>query len=386
MPYFSFSLKKKFILTYKFNSEINISKLENNIKYFSKNTKLWKLFNDKKFSEYFNFIQYEKRNKINSLGKNILFCLPPSIGLGDSIEYAKSIKSIIESKKFKRVGVAFVGKYSLIFRKYFQIDDIYEEFISERSLNLFDSVFHLTLEIDDLTNQKYQRADIEKVINSYFNVKKFEKKHAVLKHLKKKLSLFPISSSPIRTMPIYLINHIIKKFEKKIKIEIILDRSSDMSNLIEKNLYIKDVEILNPTNVKQLISIIEKIYFGIFMDSGPLHMAKLFNKKGVLITSSVGQDILLNKYDLIKSFNNNYSSDYCSSPCGLVDLFSYENKIGCYDSIKIKKNKFYDKQNLFFSQRGISKKKYVNFISNPVNCLKNIEKNELVKMIEESIN
>ena len=98
MPYFSFSLKKKFILTYKFNSEINISKLENNIKYFSKNTKLWKLFNDKKFSEYFNFIQYEKRNKINSLGKNILFCLPPSIGLGDSIEYAKSIKSIIESK------------------------------------------------------------------------------------------------------------------------------------------------------------------------------------------------------------------------------------------------------------------------------------------------
>ena len=33
------------------------------------------------------------------------------------------------------------------------------------------------------------------------------------------------------------------------------------------------------------------------MDSGPLHIAKLFNKKGLLITSSVGQDILLNKYD-----------------------------------------------------------------------------------------
>ena len=113
-----------------------------------------------------------------------------------------------------------------------------------------------------------------------------------------------------------------------------------------------------------------------------MHIAKLFNKKGVLITSSVGQDVLLNKYDLIKSFNNNYSSDYCSSPCGLVDLFSYKNKIGCYDSIKIKKNKFSDKQNLFFSQRGISKKKHINFISNPVNCLKNIEKNKLVKMIE----
>ena len=112
------------------------------------------------------------------------------------------------------------------------------------------------------------------------------------------------------------------------------------------------------------------------MDSGPLHVAKILNKKGILISSSVGQDILLSDLKNIQSIDNDYKSIYCSAPCGLVNIFNYDNKIGCYDSLQINKDKVLNLDNLQSLQRGNLKNNYVNFVVNPVNCLKNISKKE----------
>ena len=60
---------------------------------------------------------------------------------------------------------------------------------------------------------------------------------------------------------------------------------------------------------------VEKIDFGIFMDSGPLHLAKLLNKPGALIITSVDEKILLNKLSKIIPIKNNFTSNYCSAPC-----------------------------------------------------------------------
>ena len=97
MPYFSFSLIDGFCINNLQKCQIDFSQIKPNIKYFSKNTALWKMLNDKKSLSYVNFIKQEKRKKTKKIGKNILICLPPSIGLGDSVEYALSIKAIINS-------------------------------------------------------------------------------------------------------------------------------------------------------------------------------------------------------------------------------------------------------------------------------------------------
>ena len=102
MPYFSFSIKEN----------LNSSEFENikqNITYYSKSTKLWKLLNSKKMKSIINFIKFENRIKVSKLKKNILFCVPPSIGLGDAIEYGLAINSIKENLFFKKIGIAFVG-------------------------------------------------------------------------------------------------------------------------------------------------------------------------------------------------------------------------------------------------------------------------------------
>ena len=75
-------------------------------------------------------------------------------------------------------------------------------------------------------------------------------------------------------------------YKDKLKIEIVLD-NSDISNFIESKLLIKNVDIIKPENLEILSNTVAKVDFGIFMDSGPLHLAKLLKKAGILIVTSV---------------------------------------------------------------------------------------------------
>ena len=109
MPFFSFSINKIKPNLTKFNITAN------NV-YFSKNTQLWKILS-KQNSSFVNFIKQEKRLPIKKIGKTILFCLPPGIGLGDAIEYATAIKKVSENIDFHKVAVAFSGEYTFLFEK-----------------------------------------------------------------------------------------------------------------------------------------------------------------------------------------------------------------------------------------------------------------------------
>ena len=117
MPYFSFSLKNRIYKKTFSNLNDILNDLEINKKYFSKNTYLYKLLKNNYFKNSINCIQFEKREKLHHISRSILICLPPSIGLGDAIEYALSVKALIISNKFKKVGVAYVGRFKNLFEK-----------------------------------------------------------------------------------------------------------------------------------------------------------------------------------------------------------------------------------------------------------------------------
>ena len=108
MPYFSFSTKENFNL-------INFNIFKKNIVYFSKNTKLWKVLNLNSNKKLINFCKIEERKNISSIRSKILFCLPPSIGLGDAIEYGLAIDNLKKTRMFSYIGVAFVNRFSIIF-------------------------------------------------------------------------------------------------------------------------------------------------------------------------------------------------------------------------------------------------------------------------------
>tara|TARA_Y100000590_G_scaffold423304_1_gene529073 strand:+ start:191 stop:1357 length:1167 start_codon:yes stop_codon:yes gene_type:complete len=386
MPFFSFLINSyaddKFISSLK-NIDAEISPKR---KYYSKNTNLWRILNNKKNKKFVDKINIENRNKIRKINDKILFCLPPNIGLGDAVEYALGIKSIVKNKNLKGYGIAFTNKYKILFNKYFKLNNVFENVISYEDIKKFKTIFHFTLEIKQFKFQKYDRKNIEKLIVNHFKTKlyRFEKKNIKIKKIDK-ITIFPISKSPIRTMPIDLLNYIISSFSKDYKIEIILDYDPLSEFINNKIILNKNVNCIFPKNLKTILSIIKNTSYGVFMDSGPLHFAKINNVKGILIISSVKKNILLNKFDTIKTVTGEYKSEYCNGPCGLTNAFYYNNRSGCYDSLKIKKNILLKYENIKELQRGNLKNNYTYMLKNNVNCLKSINKIKVVQIIRDNI-
>ena len=365
MPFFSFSLSEISPSIKKFNI------IENNL-YFSKNTQLWKLLNKLSKSN-INSLNYEKRHSIKNMGKKILFCLPPSMGIGDAIEYASAIKAISDGNIFEKVAVAFVEEYDFLFKNYFNLENNFPYIINKSDLEKFDTIFHLTFEIESFVSQKYSRSDIYNEIINFFKIKDIKNKHIKFNKNKKitKISIFPLSNSPIRTMPIHILTQLTELLIKQFNIEIFLNQNSEFSQLFYKKITNKNLTIIDPENIQDLISAIQKIDYGVFMDSGPLHIAKMFNKKGVLVETSVSSKILLKNYKMIKGIENSFSSFYCKAPCGLTDIFNYNNKHGCYDSLKIDSAQIKRDNYQNIMHRGV-KNHYIKNFTKPVGCVSSL--------------
>ncbi len=383
MPYFSFILKESF-----YNSPLKEHFLQYNlkpqVKYFSKSSNIWRIINKKIFGVHLSELKYEERKSYISNSNSILFFMPPSIGLGDSIEYALSVKSIINKKIFKKVGIAFAEKYEYIFTNLFKLNNVYKYVVEEKELSSFDTTFHFSKEIKKIINQKYDRSDIEKEINLFFNVEiKKSNKNKLTKV--KKITLFPIASTPLRTMPINIINSIISKFKSKIEVEIVIDDFFLTSKYLLSQINPKDVTLVFHDKIQDLINIIKNIEYGIFVDSGPLHIAKVLNKNGLFIETTVSEKILIRNYENIETISNLYKSQYCSGPCGLTNLFNLKNVPGCYETHAISKAEFNNIVNKNALQRGILKNKYMEFIEHPVNCIKNIDLEKILNTIENKL-
>ena len=123
-----------------------------------------------------------------------------------------------------------------------KLENLYEYYISEEELEKYDSHFHFTYEIEDLKFQKYKREDIKKIILDKLNIKYNNSQVAKTKYKKiKKISIFPFSASPLRTLPLQTIIYLIEEFSNKINIEIIMDNYSPyLKNFSELN-YVKNI-------------------------------------------------------------------------------------------------------------------------------------------------
>jgi hypothetical protein len=303
--------------------------------------------------------------------------------VGDAIEYGIAISSLIQIKKFEKIGIAFTSNHYYLFKEFFAFLDIYPLIISENELSNYDTVFHITLEINALKFQKYKRSNIAEEICNYFKVPLIDYKKEINKvqiDNIKTISIFPISTSLIRSLPLYILEEIIGSFCEEYEIKIIVD-NSEYSNYLLENIKNNNFKAVKPKNIQSLIVEISKTNFGIFIDSGPIHIAQCFNKNGILVETSVSSKILLSNSNNIMSVKNKYKSNYCNGPCGLVDIFAYESKVGCYETHKLSFkdiNSFKNQKNL---QRWNKKENNSHLISNPVGCIKQIDVKNIIELI-----
>ena len=380
MAFFSFSLLKD-QLTY-------FSKIiEPNQKYFSKDVALWKELKNRNKKKHICLLKLENRLRLNTLGKKILICLPPNFGLGDAVEYGIAIKSIIKSKKFSKVGIAFCSNYFYVFKEIFLFSNIYPLLVSEYEIKEYDTVFHITLEIEALKFQKYKRSNIVDEICKHFHIPVFDfkiKKKTTINRKIKEISIFPVSTSMIRSLPYKVIEQVIEKFQSEYIFKIYIN-DSDFSKHLEEKVKHDSCTFVNPKNINNLIFEIEKIEFGVFVDSGPLHIAKIFDKKGVLIETSVDSKILLSNSKKIDTVENQYLSKFCYGPCGLVDVFYMDNKVGCYESHKVSYEDVSKIKSFKNLQRWNKKANNSQLTLNPIGCVRDININNILKVLENNL-
>lgn len=379
MAFFSFSFIDETLTYLSEQTEINQ-------KYYSKDIDLWKELNNRNKKKKNCIIKYEKRLKIKDIGKRLLICLPPKFGLGDAIEYSIAIKSLLKSNKFNKIGIAFCKNHIYIFKTLFKFSNIYPLFISNEEIQKYDTIFHITLEIKALKFQKYKRSNIVDEICKHFQLPiiSFKIKNKTINNSAKTISIFPVSTSTIRSLPYKVIEQIIKNFQDDYKIKIFIDDSLFSKYLENKN-FTKNIIFVKPKNIESLTFEISKINFGVFVDSGPLHLAKIFDKKGILVETSVSSKVVLVNSNNIEAVSNQYSSNYCQGPCGLTDIFLYNKNVGCYETNKL----FFEDIKYLKNYKNLQRwnKKEINsqFFLNPVGCVKKINVKNIIELIKVKI-
>ena len=276
--------------------------------------------------------------------------------------------------------------YYYLFKEFFCFADIYPIIISEDELNNYDTVFHITLEINALKYQKYKRSNIAQEICKYFKVPliNYNKISKVKKDSSKTISIFPISTSLIRSLPQNILEEIIECFSSEYKIKVIFD-NSDHSKFLLENINNRNYIPVLPKDIKSLIDEVSQTNFGIFIDSGPLHIAGCFNKNGILVETTVSSKILLSNSKNIAPVTNKYKSNYCNGPCGLVDIFAYESKAGCYETHKLKFEDIRLLKSHKNLQRWNKKENNAHLILNPVGCIKQIDVKNIIELIKYKI-
>ena len=110
-----------------------------------------------------------------------------------------------------------------------------------------------------------------------------------------------------------------------------------------------------------------------------------FIKVNDFLETSVSSKILLKNYYLIKAIKNHFISSYCSSPCGLVNVFNYNNELGCFETLKVHQKEIKNLRNSKNIERNIDKKKYNLFVKNNVGCIKNLNIKKVINLIEKEI-
>ena len=86
-----------------------------------------------------------------------------------------------------------------------------------------------------------------------------------------------------------------------------------------------------------------------------------------------------------RSIMNEYQSSFCKAPCGLIDTFSYKNRVGCYDALEIIQEEILNLSNFNVLKRGQAKKNILFYLLNPVVCIKKLSIRRIIKQIEEDL-
>lgn len=273
-------------------------------------------------------------------GRSVLFLLP-SDALGDCILYAGAIRQVIEAYRPGRIAVAFSGRSTDVFAHLGAAVEIHPLLLPRRALLDADLVIDFATDLPALRHAAIEMVAIDALILQHLGLPtSYRWLHRREPREVRRIGVFPQSSSSVRTLPPSLTAFLVSALRARgFAVEIVVERRFRQGALHGDRLVAilgADAPIVDHlATVEQLLGFVRDIDYGIFCDSGPAHVSKMFAVPGFGIYTTVAADVVQGDFDNLASWSADYAGDWCRAPCGLVTLMrtAEGDHYGCMDSL-----------------------------------------------------
>ena len=153
------------------------------------------------------------------------------------------------------------------------------------------------------------------------------------------IGLFPIASSPLRTLPPAVVRHLSDVLSRYGHVTVSLNDGQEQGRMLQQALGALDSRITvlsGQTSIGGVLDSIAKLDYAVFADSGPAHMAKLFALPGTAIYTSAPGEVLQGRFRNLATYHADFQGPHCTAPCGLAKVRqTADGRIGCMGSLQL---------------------------------------------------
>ncbi|MFV1849402.1 MAG: glycosyltransferase family 9 protein [Thalassospira sp.] len=271
--------------------------------------------------------------------KSILFLIPDD-ALGDCVGMTLFLKALRLRFPNVRIGVLNGGSASDIFALIPDIE-IFQLFMSSKQFARFDHVVDLS-EMEGWKDIATMPVNPEEALCEAFGIDPcpLDEREPVAK-AGMRIGIVPMASSPLRTLPPKLVQTITETLAKQdVHITIVLNAYQGVMKEYKAalgDLSGENIELVDGfKTIGDLVQFVGEQDYLIAADSGPAHIAKLFQTPGLGIYSSASAATLQGRHKNLKTWQSSFKGTYCEAPCGLAKLrATSDGQIGCMGSLNV---------------------------------------------------
>ncbi len=272
-------------------------------------------------------------------GRSVLFLMPTE-AMGDTVCYAGAVREVARTFGLGRIGVAFSAYSSDVWAHTEMPVEVFPLILPESALARFDLVIDFVSDIPELGRMADAPLSIDDTILRRLNI---PTQYRWAKRPARKISrvaIFPISSNPLRIVPAALVTYIAAALsERNVTIDVVVDPRTRQG--IHFQAATKDAAhvfrtVSNLNTVDAVARYIrDDIDYGIFCDSGPAHVTKLFDVPGFCLYTSVGS-MVQGQFRNVAAWQSSYEHQWCRAPCGLTAVMKARARDahGCMDTLQ----------------------------------------------------
>jgi len=274
-------------------------------------------------------------------GRRVLFLLP-SQALGNNVATLLFLQAFAEQRRPRSVGV-FCARSAADIYLTSDLARVYTIWIARRELKKWDMVIDLG-QLESRRNIDLWPVDMEAELNRAFGLSPTETYASGGRPMSNgatpTIGILPLASSPLRTLPVETARRLVARLSSKGSVVLCLNRFQRQGQVYRRALEggLPDgVRLIDAfDSIGDLLNQIRTLDYGVFADSGPAHMAKLFGTPGVAIYSSAPGDVLQGRFTNLVNWTVPYRGDWCESPCGLAKLRrTADGRVGCMGSLQV---------------------------------------------------